>query len=67
MQINSLKFLVTGGIPFYNVQDYIIDTLDNIKSQTYPHIQLILENNCSTAESLKLVKDLLIKYSMRYS
>ena len=63
MQINSLNPLVTVGVPFYNAQDYIIDTLDSIKSQTYTNIQLILVNDCSTDESLLLVKNWLIKNS----
>ena len=59
--------LVTIGVPFYNSQDYIIETLNSIKSQTYPNIQLILVNDCSTDESLSLVKEWLIYNSSVFS
>ena len=56
-----MKPLVTIGVPFYNAQDYIINTLNSIKVQTYPNIQLILVNDCSTDESLKRVKEWLVQ------
>ena len=59
--------LVTIGVPFYNSQDYIIDTLNSIKYQTYSHIQLILVNDCSTDHSLALVKGWLIQNSSSFS
>ncbi len=52
-----MKPLVTIGVPFFNAHDYIIDTLNSIKAQSYPNIQLILVNDCSTDESLKKIKE----------
>lgn len=56
-----MKPLVTIGVPFYNAQDYIINTLNSIKAQSYPNIQLILVNDCSTDGSLKMVKEWLVQ------
>lgn len=49
--------LVTIGVPFYNVQNYIVETLESIKIQTYPNIQLIIVDDCSTDNSLSVVNN----------
>lgn len=43
-------------VPFYNVENLICDCLDSIFGQTYPDIELILVNDCSTDNSLKVVE-----------
>jgi glycosyltransferase involved in cell wall biosynthesis len=40
----------------YNNAQYIIDTLDSINGQTYPNIELIIVDDCSTDNSVELIK-----------
>ena len=54
---NILQPLVTIGVPFFNSQHYVVETLESIKAQTYKKIQLILVDDCSTDESLHVVND----------
>ena len=49
--------LVTIGVPVYNSQAFIIETLESIKFQTYQNIQLIIVDDCSTDKSLEIVKN----------
>jgi len=43
-------------VPFYNVENEIGTCLDSIFEQTYPSIEVILVNDCSTDNSLKVVE-----------
>ena len=49
--------LVSIGVPVYNSQAFIIETLESIKFQTYRNIQLIIVDDCSTDKSLEIVKN----------
>ncbi len=44
-------------IPMYNAANYIIKLLDCLKKQTYKKLQIIIINDGSTDESLKLAKE----------
>ena len=54
---NSLQPLVSIGVPVFNSQHYVVETLNSVKAQTYKNIQLILVDDCSTDESLHVVND----------
>lgn len=43
-------------VPFYNVEKEINVCLDSIFGQTYPNIEVILVNDCSTDDSLTIVE-----------
>jgi glycosyltransferase involved in cell wall biosynthesis len=49
--------LVSIGIPFYNAENYIIQTLESVKSQFYKNIELLLYDDASTDNSLELVQN----------
>ena len=50
-------------IPIYNVQDYIIECLDSIASQTYTAgVECILVDDCGNDNSMKMVNDYLDSY-----
>lgn len=66
MKENSLD-LVSIGVPYYNAEKYIIQTLDSIKNQTYSNIELILANDCSTDNSQTIVDDWLSVNTRRFS
>lgn len=50
------KDLVSIIIPVYNVEKYIANCLDSIINQTYKNIEIILINDGSTDNSLKIIK-----------
>lgn len=50
------KSLITIGIPSYNHQDYIIETLQSIISQNYENIELIIIDDGSKDNSRNIIK-----------
>ncbi len=49
--------LVTIGIPVYNGEKFIIETLESIKNQTYKNFDCHIVNNASTDKTEELVSD----------
>jgi glycosyltransferase involved in cell wall biosynthesis len=49
--------LVSIGVPYYNSQKYILDTLKSVKNQTYKNIELLLINDCSPDNSQSIVEN----------
>jgi glycosyltransferase involved in cell wall biosynthesis len=41
----------------YNQASYAVETLDSIIAQTYPHIQLIIIDDCSTDNSVEVIQN----------
>jgi teichuronic acid biosynthesis glycosyltransferase TuaG len=50
------KPLVSIVLPLYNCEDYIVETLKSIKSQTYTNWELIIIDDHSTDASYEIVK-----------
>lgn len=48
--------LVSICVPIYNVSAYLNHCLDTILGQTYPNIEYIFVDDCSTDDSFKLLK-----------
>lgn len=48
--------LVTVIAACYNQGKYLFETLDSIKNQTYPNLQLILWDDCSKDKSVELIE-----------
>jgi len=59
-----MKPLISVIIPFYNVESYIAEALDSIVNQTVEIelIEVILVNDCSTDDSLKIALSYVEKY-----
>lgn len=49
--------LVTVVIPTYNVEKYIEKCLESIFLQSYKNIEILIINDCSTDNSLKIIKE----------
>jgi glycosyltransferase involved in cell wall biosynthesis len=48
--------LVTIGVASFNNARFIQETLDSISAQTYPNIEIIINDDCSTDNSLDIVE-----------
>ncbi|MDD6093721.1 MAG: glycosyltransferase [bacterium] len=57
-----MKPLVSVIVPVYNAEKYLVKCLDSIINQTLKDIEIILVNDGSTDNSLKIIKDYKNKY-----
>lgn len=53
--------LVTFILTCYNHSRFLNDSLEGFKKQNYPNVQLIINDACSTDNSIEVIKDWLIK------
>lgn len=49
--------LVSVIIPVFNVEEYVIRCLDSLAIQTYPNIEVLIVNDCSTDNTKQIVSD----------
>lgn len=54
-----MKKKVTIGFPIFNVQDYVRESLLSVLKQTYENIEIIIINDNSNDNSLKIINQLL--------
>lgn len=54
--MNEANPLVSIGVITYNSGQYVKDTLDSIKAQTYQNIELIISDDCSTDNTIDVCK-----------
>lgn len=54
---NRIKDLVSVVISTYNYENYILETLDSLAKQTYPEIELIIIDDCSTDNTAMIVEN----------
>lgn len=48
--------LITIGVTCYNNEKYVQTCIDSILSQTYPHIEIIVVDDCSMDKSVSILK-----------
>ncbi|WP_231291758.1 glycosyltransferase family 2 protein [Segatella oris] len=58
--------LVSICIPIYNVCKYLERCIDSLLDQTYPNVEYIFVDDCSTDDSLLLLKRRLINCQLNY-
>ncbi len=51
--------LVSIIVPVYNVQKYIVETMDCVRAQTYSEWELLLVNDCSTDSTVQVIEEYL--------
>ena len=56
MEEKNIKVSVV--ITAYNVEKYIKKAINSVLNQTYKNIELIVVEDCSTDNTLKIIKDL---------
>lgn len=50
-----MTMLVSIVVPVYNLQDYLAETLDSILAQSYQHFEVLVVDDGSTDDTVKLV------------
>ena len=50
----------------YNNSKYILETLESIRNQTYPNIELIIVDDCSTDDCVAIIENWLSTYNGQY-
>ena len=58
--------LVSVCVISYNSSKFITETLDSIKAQTYPSLELIISDDCSTDNTISVCKEWIRKNSDRF-
>lgn len=51
------KPLVSIVVITYNSSEYVLETLESAKAQTYTNIELIVSDDCSTDETVSICKN----------
>ncbi len=61
-----MKPLVSILVITYNSSNTVLDTLESIKVQTYPNIELIISDDCSTDNTIEICRDWIEKNRDRF-
>ena len=63
MQMPAVSVIV----PLYNVEKYVGECLDSILAQTFTNFEVIVVDDCSTDDSVKVVESYMPKFGGRLS
>jgi alpha-1,3-rhamnosyltransferase len=66
METMSKQPLVSVTVITYNSSSYIISGLESVKEQTYPNIELIVSDDCSTDNTVEVVQRWLDENGSRF-
>ena len=58
------KYLVSICIPVYNGENYIVETLQSIKKQSYQNIEVVLSDNASMDNSVRLIENFIVENNL---
>ena len=58
--------LVSIPIVTYNSAEFIIETMESVKAQTYPRLELIVSDDCSKDNTVALCREWLVKNATRF-
>lgn len=61
------KILVSIVVITYNSSQYVLDTLESAKAQSYQNIELIVTDDCSTDDTVEICRDWLDKNETRFT
>lgn len=60
------KPLVSISLITYNSSNYILDTLESIKAQTYSPLELVVSDDCSTDDTVEICREWIEKNRERF-
>lgn len=63
---NDYKPLVSVAVVTYNSSKTVLETLDSIYNQTYPNLELIVSDDCSTDNTVKICRDWIETHKDRF-
>ena len=66
MNAINVDLVVTIVVVTYNSSQYVLETLESIKAQTYPHLALVISDDCSTDKTVKLCKEWVKENKQRF-
>ena len=58
-----MSYVVTIGLPVYNVEKYISQTLESALAQTFPSIEFLICDDCGTDSSISIIKEYQLTHS----
>lgn len=61
-----MQELVSIIVITYNSEEFIIETLESIKKQTYKNIELIISDDCSEDSTVEICQDWLDRYNVHF-
>jgi glycosyltransferase involved in cell wall biosynthesis len=64
--MNNLPLVSIAAINF-NCAGFVLETLESIRSQTYPNIELVVVDDCSTDDSVAVIDSWLKTYKGQYN
>lgn len=60
--MNRENSLVSVCVVTYNSSEFIIETLESVKKQTYPNIELVISDDCSSDNTIDICKQWINEY-----
>lgn len=66
MNMNNELPLVSVPVITYNSSETVIETLDSIYNQTYPNLELIISDDCSTDNTVEICRNWIAQYAERF-
>jgi alpha-1,3-rhamnosyltransferase len=58
--------LVSVSVITYNSSEYVLDTLESVKAQTYPCLELVISDDCSTDNTVDICREWIVKNKERF-
>ncbi len=62
--MNKEQPLVSALVACYNQSKFVYESLESIRKQTYPNIQIIIIDDCSTDDSVEVIRNWIAKNSV---
>jgi glycosyltransferase involved in cell wall biosynthesis len=66
MTKESQKTIFSIIVITYNAEKYVLETLESIHAQTYPHLELIISDDCSSDSTVDLCQGWIDKHGSRF-
>lgn len=60
-----MNYLVSILVPVYGTEKYIEKCVRSILDQTYPNIEIVIVNDCTPDNSMKIIRDVMAAYPNR--
>ena len=58
-----MQYEVTIGIPVYNAEKYIRETLDSVLAQSFKSLEILIVDDCGTDHSISIIQEYQTKHS----